>query len=277
MDKSELKAQLIELKQSGYSLENVNLTELTGYMVKHLGSVDSELRDQLIYGTFYKMIINDFLGHDDLKRLLQTVLSDDYLFNGLGLETDDSVFTRSFSTLIIALILDADNRNDFLTDEEILLVKERLIQYMDAEQDARGYVTGKGWAHSIAHAADAFDELAKSRKIERHMYCDILNCILNKVHVHYYVYHDDEDERLITPIITMLRRGLPQSHLIEYVAEIPNFLEQKQKELDVESYYTLYSNLKIFLRSLYFRTKKHLDFKAIKDNAENIHNRISHF
>lgn len=277
MNETTLKNRLIELKQTEFSFQNINLIELTTYMLKHLGSLDSELRDKLIYRTFCKMITNNYLSQSHLKQMLATILDDKYLFKGIGLKEDDSVFTRSFSTLLIALILDADNRKDFLSQDTVLLVKDCLLKYMLMEQDLRGYVKDKGWAHSIAHGADVLDELVKSHKLDQGAYKNILTIIINKVHVYDYAYHDDEDERLITPIIAMLQRGLPENDLIEYIEGISNYLEQKNKELAVENYWILYANTKSFLRSLHFRMRKHSEFEMIKKSVEHALDKISCF
>jgi hypothetical protein len=49
-----------------------------------------------------------------------------------------------------------------------------LIKYINLENDLRGYVPEKGSSHSIAHVADAFDELVKSPKINREIYLELL-------------------------------------------------------------------------------------------------------
>ena len=39
---------------------------------------------------------------------------------------------------------------------------DRVASWYLREQDVRGYVPGKGWAHAIAHGADAIGILAQS-------------------------------------------------------------------------------------------------------------------
>ena len=168
MNKTDITA--LELKeilrpiQSGekeWDAENEQL--LIPAMLEHIGSTDSILRDTCIYGTFCKLILEKQLDKGLLEEMLEACLADEMLFHGIGEAESDSVFTRSFTTLLIALILYSDNESGFLSGEMIVEVKEKLLVYMEAEKDLRGFVPGKGWAHSIAHAADAFDELAKKR------------------------------------------------------------------------------------------------------------------
>lgn len=61
----------------------------------------------------------------------------------------------------MGLILGADNHHPFLSEKEFKFVKNRAYDYVEKENDVRGYIAGKGWAHSLAHAADTLDEIAK--------------------------------------------------------------------------------------------------------------------
>ena len=45
-------------------------------------------------------------------------------------------------------------------------MKDKLISYVNREKDVRGYVREKGWAHCMAHVADAFDELVKNTNLK---------------------------------------------------------------------------------------------------------------
>ena len=96
-----------------------------------------------------------------LRRILVTVLDDEHLFLHLGARTSDSVFTRSFSVLLVALALHHHQNQPFLSAEDLRRVKADLCRYIEKENDLRGYVVGKGWAHAPAHAADALGALAK--------------------------------------------------------------------------------------------------------------------
>ncbi|MBI0022415.1 DUF2785 domain-containing protein [Lactobacillus sp. W8172] len=67
---------------------------------------------------------------------------------------NDAVFLRTFSALLGALILESDNDKPILTDSERQLLFDWSIRYLKEEKDFRGYVTNKGWAHSVAHGSD---------------------------------------------------------------------------------------------------------------------------
>lgn len=118
-------------------------------MIKHIGTTNDELRDHLIYGTFYWLIENDYLEHALLVDLLDTCLND-LLFLGIGEKGTDSVFTRAFTTLFMALILYKDNKDDFLTKSKVMEIKEKLILYINLEQDLRD-MSQKKDGHIVLH------------------------------------------------------------------------------------------------------------------------------
>ncbi|WP_070119552.1 DUF2785 domain-containing protein [Bacillus marinisedimentorum] len=254
IEEHELKSILHKMKSGATALGGeVGKDVLVQAMMKHIGSTDSELRDRLIYSSFYYFIIEDNqLEHELLDELLDHCLSD-LLFKGIGENGTDTVFTRAFTTLLIALILGRDNEDDFLSEQTVHTVKEKLIRYMNAEKDLRGFVPEKGWAHSIAHAADAFDELAKNPKLGRKSYPDLLKPLWNKIFVSTSVYVHEEDERIITPIITMMENGLETKEVVTLLQQMPEELSIQKEQLEEENYWILVFNCKTFLKSFYIK------------------------
>src|SRR5699024_2773366 len=151
---------------------------LISKMIEDIGTTDSELRDELIYTTFGHMIvITELLNPKQLNHLLNICIDDQHLFYGLGERGSDSVFLRSFSVLLFVLILNVDRRDSCLSESEIKHVKERLFTYVRNEKDVRGYVDRKGWAHALAHAADALGEIAKHPYIKENELLELLEVI----------------------------------------------------------------------------------------------------
>lgn len=219
-------------------------------MLVHIGSPDSQLRDNMIYQTFCQLILETKIDDQLLGEILEFCVSDQFLFKGIGEKDTDSVFTRSFTSLLIALILYQDNRNDFLTEAKVNEIKDKLISYVNLEKDVRGYVKDKGWAHSMAHVADAFDELVKSEKINQSTYPAIMLAIWQKIYQTESVYIHDEDERMIVPIIQMIDNGLGQEVLEGLIINMKNDLHQYRNQIEEESYWFLVANCKNFLKSL---------------------------
>ncbi len=271
MKELELKSKLLDVQNNKISLEQENCEELVTHMLKYIGSIDPELRDILIHRTFSKMIIHhDYLNWECLNETLNLLLNEEYLLKGLGLTKDDSVFTRSFSVLLVAQILYSDNQHHFLDEGTLLLVKDCLMKYIQMEQDFRGYVKEKGWAHSVAHCADAIDELVlnDTDTFGQDIYEEFLTEIMKKIYVSTYAYHDEEDERLIHPLLAMLRKGFPLYDFVKHIDNISSHLKQKKIELDPENYWVLYANVKSFLRSLYFQVRHQPEWEIIKTSVE---------
>ena len=172
-------------------------------MLIQIGNPDSYLRDELIYQSFGKMIFSDQLDANELEKLLFRLKQDNYLFHGIGESGTDSVFTRSFSALVIAAIIEYDNVKPQLDRSTVQDTVEKVVEYMIAEEDTRGFIEGKGWAHSIAHGADALEALAKHPKINNEGITKILIAIEHSL-LRQVNYLDEEEERLAMIIPSLL-------------------------------------------------------------------------
>ncbi|MEN1936544.1 DUF2785 domain-containing protein [Paenibacillus sp. 102] len=264
-----LQQQLELIQQNDYTqMQNIDLNELSSHMIGHMGTTDSYVRDQLIYKCFAHFIQNEFLSHDNLETLLTTCLSDDYLYREISSPNTDGVFTRSYTTLLIGLIIQFDNSHSFLLQETVQNVKEKLITYMNLEIDYRGYVQDKGWAHSVAHASDAFNELVHSAHITCSCYEEIAHCLLNKIFIYSTVYHNNEDERIITPLLSMLYYDFPRDQLFSIIYKKIKRLTQLKIRLSCHEYFILCANVKTFLRTLFFRAKIDPNLTSVANRAE---------
>ncbi|MCI0763900.1 DUF2785 domain-containing protein [Bacillus sp. TL12] len=252
----QLQKQLEEIRANHYVIDStIDIDNLSSTMLQHIGVPNGYLRDKLIYTTFFHLIKNDHIPNTRLQQLLSQSISEQYLFYKINIDDKDAVFTRAFTTLLIALILSADTKHNFLSESDILKVKDKLILYMKQEHDFRGYVNGQGWAHSIAHVSDTFDELIKNPKLETEHYQEILQTLLEKINVHTLYYKYEEDERIVYPIVAMLQNGLEEKELIASLHSLVNQMQSQKTKLSIILYETLYGNVKSFLRSLFFRLR----------------------
>ncbi|WP_430509295.1 DUF2785 domain-containing protein [Gottfriedia solisilvae] len=258
--------QLENIRENDYMIpKNESHYEIAKQMLNHIGSVNPYLRDDLIYSTFSKWIKNDVFTPGELREFLQVSIDDEHLLFGLGETNTDSVFTRAFSVLIIAVILLKHNEKQFISIEELELVKEHVFLFAKSENDVRGYVEEKGWAHSVAHLADCLDELAKCNDLNENDLRTILELILFRAMESQNVFDCEEDERLVTAANSILKRDVLSSE------EICKWIEQFQNVNKTGDYMTDYYikiNAKHFLRSLYFR----VDFQdeAFKETITSI-------
>lgn len=268
MGESELKSILTKIKYGDSDWQEVDRLLIIKSMLEHIGSTDGELRDQLIYTSFYRLIIeSNQLEPELLKELLDTCLSE-LIFKGIGEEGTDTVFTRAFTTLLIALILYRDNQANFLSPSTVYSIKEKLIKYINLERDFRGYVAGKGWAHSIAHVADTFEELVKNPKLDTEFYPEILKTLWSKILISNSVYVHDEDERIIIPILEMLERGMDVQKIEELIQNLPIELKLQKEQLENEKYWFLVFNIKTFLKSLYIKINSNSKLLSLQKGIE---------
>ena len=220
-------------------------------MLKQIGNPNSYLRDELIYQSFGKLIISNQLNANELEKLLVQLKQDDYLFYGIGEQGADSVFTRSFSVLVIAAIIEYDVVELQLDKRIIEHTLKRIVEYMLAEKDTRGFVEGKGWAHAIAHGADALDALAKHPEMRIEGRTEILHAIehslLRKVD-----YLDEEEERLAMIISSLLKHQDAGQEIQLWIEKIMRIVETNlQENQDLIEAYHIKRTVKNFLKSVY--------------------------
>ena len=135
------------------------LDDLTAELTTMLGSTRPEVRDGTAYPALATWI--DRGVYDDLLSGLGDGMVTG-LSVGMGETGTDTVFRRSFSALILAECLERDNEQHLLPGAKIMDWGDRIAVWFLSERDSRGFITGKGWAHAIAHGADTIGALGES-------------------------------------------------------------------------------------------------------------------
>lgn len=108
-----MKEHLEGVVNRSINVDLIDLNELIEYMLKNIGNTDSYLRDHLIYQGFCELILNDQFTKEQLILILKTCLDDGHLYlNITHNDLSDDVFTRSFSALVITLILGKDREKE---------------------------------------------------------------------------------------------------------------------------------------------------------------------
>ena len=258
----DLKQRLRETAQAGDSASPASeRAGLVPAMMAHIGSTDSELRDDLIYSSFASWISEDQLPVDLLHGLVDTGLDDQHLFFGLGECGTDSVFTRSFSMLLVPLLLDAHLRRPYLEPREIQRLEQAVLRCVQFEKDRRGFVEGKGWAHTAAHTADALEQLALCPDLDATHLQALLAAIRALAACPDIVYTHDEEERLGIAALGVLRRqALTAADWEDWIGAFVTIVEQTGQTAvgshALPANYHQRINCKHFLRGLYFRLRK---------------------
>lgn len=248
-----LKEKLILIKENGYEAPP-DTFDMVREMLNNIGSLDAQLRDELIYTTLSHWIPGHSLTTDELEQILPVVLDKNHLLFKLGETNTDSVFTRSFSMLVIPLLFVRHRESPFLSKDQIHQIKEKVFYNVQEERDYRGYDEENGWAHAIAHAADALDDLAQCSELDKNDLLTILNLVYEKMTITDRIYSDGEDERMVKPIISVLNRKiLSQTYVEQWIQSFGDV----EKNLEFLPAFKRKTNIKNFLKSLYFRVKFH--------------------
>lgn len=241
------------------------LPELVGF----LSSPDQELRDDIAYMAFAMWIGRDkHFTPDDLRGLITTLTAN--LNIDLGEVGTDSALTRSFSALALSVIAYHDNHVSFLTTDEIHALLNKVLVYLAAEDDLRGYVEGIGWVHAVAHTADVLKFLARNPKTDVDDHRRILDAIADKLTTpvtHIYVH--DEDERLVRAVYDIM--GRDTLSLEAYKTWLERFKTWKASWPEggqfVVTTHAPYMNCKHFIRSLYLTVKALADSELPPEKA----------
>ncbi len=222
-----------------------------------LGSNDGYVRDKLAYPIMAQIILADFatspLTSAQREGLLLTCIDQDHLFSHIGEVGTDSVFMRTFSSLIVAAILFKDHQNPHISEEVAGRVTQAMLTYAQQERDYRGYLMGgKGWAHSIAHLADALDEGAKNRYTTAAGYTANLETLTYLASLPEPLGYG-EDERLAFVALGMIaRQSVDLASLKTWIASLALVREGDVLEDEGVTSYIRSLNARNFLRSLYF-------------------------
>ncbi|MBZ9622657.1 DUF2785 domain-containing protein [Clostridium sp. FP2] len=271
-DVNQLKQQLIDIRDNNWSIPSgTDKYELALEMLENIGSIDPDLRDGLILELLSDMIVENYLTNEEVKNILELSLSEKHLFYNINKTEDDSVFNRTFTLLVLDLILYRHNQSEdpLFTEEQIKRIYAEVIRYSRQEKDARGYVEIKGWAHSTAHTADVFSQIASCKETKKPELIEMLKAIKEKVCINHYAYTNCEDERLISAVTKIIERAILNDE--EFINWIKSFENIKLTGKYPEDH-NITSNRKNFLSALYFRLKRRNEKKSFMDTIEQVLN-----
>ncbi|WP_373457769.1 DUF2785 domain-containing protein [Paenibacillus wynnii] len=245
IDLQRIEANNYHLNEGEIMWDYVNL------MLQYIGDPQSELRDELIYPTFYKWIIEQQqFSEVELRSILSVLLDEQHLFYHIGSEGDSTVFTRTFTVLVVTLILQRHILQPFLVQTEFSHVKNSLLRYYQEEKDLRGYLTEGGWAHGAAHGADALEELVKCKESDPAVQLEVLAVVKGMLYNGWYMFSDEEDERIASIVDTILfLQLLPHPIMVEWIGQLGDCCSWPRSRRQ----YITRVNTKNCMRSLYFR------------------------
>jgi len=226
------------------------LGELTEELTRMLGSTDPGLRDGTAYpalGTWVDRGVYDELltGLGDGMAAGLTV--------GLGDSDTDTVFRRAFSVLVLATVVERDISEQLLPAGKVLEWGDQIVSWYLRERDLRGYVAGKGWAHAVAHGADAISALAGSRHFGVHELTVLLDVLADRLLTIDLPLLCGEPDRMAHAVMSIVRRNVVPSRVVEpWIARIAAHANPSDHRA-VDDPYAPTNNAQQVLRSLYLQ------------------------
>ena len=231
------------------------LADLTAELTTMLGSTDPSVRDGIAFPTLATWVAEGV--YDDLLEGLGDGMTAG-LRVGIGEDGTDTVFRRSFSALMLSVCLDratspGTSARVAVSDDAVLRWGDRVAGWLVRERDLRGYVPGKGWAHAIAHGADALGMLARAPVMGRLELTVLLDVIADRLltPTRARLVHG-EDDRLAMATMEILRRDLVSVEVLEpWVARLA---EQARPGFDGhDDPYLVTGNVQSYLRALHLQ------------------------
>lgn len=199
--------------------EGRSLVEMTEELTRMLGDPDPDVREGIAFPTLATWIEDGV--YDDLLAGLGDGMCHG-LDHGIGLRHDDSVFRRSYSALILTECLDRATASGRVGADVVLRWGDRLMGWLAREQDLRDFVPGHGWAHAVAHGADALGALARSPYVGRLELTVVLDVVADRLLAPTDAFWvSGEDDRLAQATMHVLRRDILGIEVLEpWVARI---------------------------------------------------------
>ncbi|KGA83889.1 hypothetical protein KQ41_03540 [Lysinibacillus fusiformis] len=253
--RTKLMLDLQRIEKDEYQLrEGEQHQDFFPLLLQYIGDPQPELRDNLIYPMFYMwMKEENRFSEEELRSLLSVLTDNSHLFYHIGSEEDQSVFTRTFSALPIALIVQRHRQNPFFTQVEIEQLLHTMLRYYKEEKDLRGYLSEGGWAHSASHGADVFAELVQCKECNAVMLREILVAISEKLDNGRHIFSDEDDERLVNIVDAIIvKELLPHQEIADWISSLAQCCNLPRSRSQVITRV----NNKNFIRSLYFRREQ---------------------
>ncbi len=233
-----------------------------------LRSSDGHLRDALAFEILGEWILAGYVDHD-LEDFGDRMCAG--LFRGLGDRDNDSVFGRSFNALCLGLAIERDNTASLVSAEVIQRWLGAFLMWWELEADLRGVTDPKkGVAHAVAHGADVFMAVARSRHLQGDQARVLLGSIVVRLRMSDgVVFLLGEEDRLAYATMALLHRGdITADAFRELISPLSHLGRAEQRtDLDPAAYARL--NSLNWLRAVYLQL--HLGVQGMPWHADPAH------
>ena len=242
------------------------------------GSTDPSLRDGCGYEILANWIYrNNLLTGEQLEALRAKLLP--AMISHIGESENDTVFGRSFSALYMSILAAQDLREPFLSAAVFKKTLDTALQCYAEENDLRGYVPVKGWAHATAHVADLLKFLARNPKLSGEDQKKIIAAIAQRCRTVPFVW--GEDGRMAAALLSIVdRKDFDQSSFVEWFNALitENKHLWKEPRIDIPEYVSVrtQSNVVVQLIAKIVAQKGKDAARKFRESLNEVLSRIDH-
>ena len=230
------------------------IDELIAELEHMLTFADSRLRDEIAFEILGEWLQAGRCDHD-LAGLGDRMAAQ--LLRGIGEVGTDSIFGRSFAALVLGLVVERDNVVRRLTTAQVRPWLGGFTMWWELEGDLRGAVDAeRGWAHAVAHGADAIASLARSRLIGTEQARALLGSVVIRLRTtDGWALLGAEDDRLAYATMALLHRGDLAAADLSYALEPLHILGRQRLRVDLDPEACAWINTLNWLRALYLQLR----------------------
>ena len=224
------------------------------WLLVHIGDPDPAIRDDLVYNSFCSAIMNHFLTKEDLLFLVDSVLQRDLLTYKMP-EQGDATLVRSFSSLLLALILDVDQTADSpyhqsLSTDQLQTIFGQTLLYLQQETDSTGWDKEKGWVHAFAYGAELLLYAGLHKEFPQERMEELLETLTIVLKQREALFTAGEERRLAFMVTQLLiQEKIQQTQLCHWIEKL-DFPNQSPQD-----YFALL-NLENLLSTIYLHLEK---------------------
>lgn len=246
----------LAIQQLDNLLANINETQTISddqlnELLALTGHIDPEVRDKRVFSLFNQIMRQEFLTKEQLIWVKDRLISTDYLFSHIDEPQNDAIFLRSFSVMFLAGVL-YGNRSNYhvFTDRELVDILNKIIVYTLMEQDHRGYVAQKGWAHTFTHVLNVANELFESKQLTRADKIYLVTAVMQMYHISKASLAYGEDSHLAVVLLNLLDKSqIYTDYSLHLLKQWQNQLMHQQSEESL-TFWNRWYNHNRFLHAL---------------------------
>ena len=239
------------------AIDEMGTRKLLDGLLDNVGNLNSLVRENVLVAFWTLVWDKPALSSEECIYALNTSLGDDFLFRNIGEDEGDAAFCRAFASPFIMWIINADGRQNFLSNDQYMEALEKSIDYMKREKDRRGFVYGKGTVHTIPHGSGLIWALIEHPKFPMEYVSTVLDmvkcCVLEKGR---FAGADWADFGVATIITHLLDRGVDEGIVMNWIETLMPLVEATIYTDEHYKYVQMGSNIELFLMYLYFELKQ---------------------